>query len=100
MASLLTLSAVRSQRTLRTAPGLTSLLVVNLRPVLLEWLRLLLHSPLERFLLVGKPLLRGIVAHVLRDFHRAEMRAAHRAEVRELGTFLRQRLVVELARLV
>ena len=29
-------------------------------------------------------LLRGEVAHVLGDFHRAETRAAHRAEVRDL----------------
>src|ERR1044072_7997658 len=40
----------------------------------------------------------GVVADLLRDVHRAEVRAAHRAEVRELGSFLRQGLVVILAR--
>jgi len=33
----------------------------------------------------GHALLRGEVAHVLRDLHRAELRAAHRAEVGDLG---------------
>ena len=41
-------------------------------------------------------LFRGVVAHILRDFHRAEMRAAHRTKVRELGAFLRQGFIVEL----
>src|SRR6185312_15542493 len=41
---------------------------------------------------------RGVVAHVLGDLHRAEFRAAHRAEMRDLVRFLRQRLVVEAAR--
>src|ERR1017187_2540993 len=36
----------------------------------------------------------GILAHVLRDAHRTEMRSAHRAEVRHLGPLRRQRLVV------
>src|SRR6185436_8049815 len=34
----------------------------------------------------------------LRDLHRTKVRAAHRAEVRELSSFLRQRLVVVFAR--
>src|SRR6266480_3642626 len=38
---------------------------------------------------------RGVVADVLRDLHRAELWAAHRAEMRHLVGFLRQRLVVE-----
>ena len=41
---------------------------------------------------------RRVVAHVLGDLHRAELRPAHRAEVRDLGASLRQRLVVVLAR--
>ena len=45
-------------------------------------------------------LLRGEVAHVLGDFHRAETRAAHRAEVRDLAGFLGHGFVVEFARLV
>jgi len=42
----------------------------------------------------------GVLAHVLRDLHRAEMRPAHRAEVRDLGAVRRQRFVVEFARVV
>ena len=61
--------------------------------------RLRLH-PLGERLGLGDALLRGVLAHVLRDLHRAEVRAAHRAEVRQLRAVLRQRLVVELARLV
>jgi hypothetical protein len=36
------------------------------------------------------------LAHLLRDFHRAEFGAAHRAEVGGLGAFGRKRLVVVL----
>src|SRR5215472_12559047 len=43
------------------------------------------------------PLLRRKLSYVLSYFHRAEMWSAHRAEVRGLGAFLRQRLVVKLA---
>ena len=43
---------------------------------------------------------RRVVAHVLRDLHRAEFRAAHRAEMRDLVRLLGQRLVVELLRTV
>src|SRR3954469_6692759 len=60
--------------------------VVELAALLHELDRLLLHAALY------------VVAHVLRDLHRAEMRPAHRAEVRRLSAFLRQGLVVELAR--
>ena len=38
----------------------------------------------------------GVFANVLRDLHRAEMRAAHRAEVGEFCTFGGQGLVVKL----
>ncbi len=41
-------------------------------------------------------LLRREVAHFLRDLHRAEFGAAHRAEVRGLGAFGGERLVVIL----
>src|SRR5947209_2339631 len=41
---------------------------------------------------------RRIIAHVLRDLHRAEFRAAHGAEVRDLVGVLGQRLVVVFAR--
>ena len=42
----------------------------------------------------------GVVAHVLRDLHRAEFRPAHRTEVRDLVRVLRQRLVVHTSRAV
>lgn len=37
-------------------------------------------------------------AQILADFHRAELRAAHGAEMRDLVRLFRQRLVVELRR--
>src|SRR4029077_4367707 len=74
-------------------------LLVDLGALLHELDRLLLHALFQRALL-GQTLLLGVFAHVLRDLHRAEMRTAHRAEVSELGALLRQRLVVELLRLV
>ena len=40
----------------------------------------------------------GVLPHLLRQLHRAELRTAHRAEVRDLGAVGRQRLVVEGAR--
>src|SRR5689334_16944299 len=58
---------------------------------------LLLHPFGEGGLLV-ELVLRGVVPDLLCNLHRAEVRAAHRAEVRELGPLLRQRLVVVLAR--
>src|SRR5262245_12763787 len=70
---------------------------VNLRPDLLEFLRLLPHPRFNRGLFI-KSLFRREIADVLRDFHRAEVRAAHRAEVGLFRAFLRQRLVVEFAR--
>ena len=54
-----------------------------------------LHSLLQRF--VGREsLLLRILAHVLRDLHRAEVRTAHRTEVGGLHRILRQRLVVKI----
>src|ERR1035441_9398355 len=41
---------------------------------------------------------RRIIAHVLRNLHRAEFRPAHRAEMRHFVRLLGQRLVVILAR--
>ncbi len=49
-------------------------------------------------LFFGDFLFSSVFANVLCDFHAAEVRSAHRAEVRGLGAFLRQRLVVKLAR--
>src|SRR5688572_17382356 len=72
---------------------------VDFPALLREFLGLFLHAFLQRLRLRDALLLR-VFAHVLRDFHRAEVRAAHRAEMRELRAFLRQRLVVEGFRLV
>src|SRR5665213_3788175 len=70
---------------------------VQLAAPVAEGAGLLAQPGVER--LVRRQTLRGrIVAHVLRDLHRAEVRSAHRAEVRALGRRGRQRLVVELAR--
>ena len=44
----------------------------------------------------GLVLLRGEVAHFLRDLHRAEFGAAHGAEMRRLGAFGRQGLIMIL----
>src|ERR1700712_60325 len=73
--------------------------LINLRAPLHELDRLRLHALLER-LRIGDALLGRIVAHILRDLHRAEVRAAHRTEMRDLRRILRQRFVVEFARLV
>ena len=43
-------------------------------------------------------LLAGEVPHLLRDLHRTEFRPAHRAEMRGLGAFRGERLVVVLLR--
>src|SRR2546426_7937527 len=58
-------------------------------------LRLLLHPLLQR-LLLGQPLFGGEFSDVFRDLHRAEMRAAHAAEMGALGSFLWQGLVMKL----
>src|SRR5258708_30442126 len=42
--------------------------------------------------------LAGVLTNLLRQFHAAELRAAHRAEVRHFGTLRRQRFVVKRAR--
>src|SRR5262249_21842746 len=40
----------------------------------------------------------GVVPHLLRELHGAELRPAHRTEMRHLGALGRQRLVVERTR--
>jgi hypothetical protein len=55
------------------------------------------HPLFQRFFL-GEALFGGVFADVFGDLHRAEVRAAHGAEVRGLRAFLRQRLVVGFAR--
>ena len=76
---------------------MASHLRVNLRALLDELLRLLFHALLQRRLL-GEALFGGVFADVLGDFHRAEVRAAHAAEMGGFGAFLREGFVVELAR--
>jgi len=61
-----------------------SRLVINLRPPLYKLDGLYFHAFGQR-LRFGDTFLGGEVAHVLRDFHRAEMRAVHGAEVCDLG---------------
>src|SRR5512135_1629621 len=72
---------------------------VDLRALLHELDGFRFHAFREGVAFV-QALLCRVVAHVLRDLHRAEVGAAHRAEVGELGAVLRQGLVVELAGLV
>src|SRR6266513_2298126 len=69
-------------------------LLIKFQARLLELFRLLLHADLEGGLLVHRLLL-GVLADVLGDLHRAEMRTAHRAEVRRLRRLLWERLIVE-----
>ena len=40
----------------------------------------------------------GVVAHILRDFHRAKLWPAHRTKMRDFGGFFRQGFVVKTAR--
>src|SRR5574344_3029161 len=82
----------------RVAAG-SSHLVVQLRALGLELRGLGLHLALDvdvhrvDALQVG-----GVVAYFLGDLHRAELRPAHRAEVRDLGRLLGQCLVVVATR--
>ena len=59
-------------------------LVINLGALLDEFNGLRLHTFVQCFLF-RHAFLRGKFAHFLRDFHRAEMRAAHGAEMRHFG---------------
>src|SRR2546426_6436714 len=83
---------------LKSRSQATSGATVDLAARLPEFLRLLLEPLHERRGLLGDAVAGGVLAHVLRDLHRAEVRPAHRAEVRELRPLRGQGLVVELAR--
>src|SRR3972149_6195989 len=72
-------------------------LPVNLGPAFFELLGLFLEALLQRPRLV-QALLRRVLAHVLGDLHRADVGAAHRAKVGELGALSGEGLVVEGAR--
>src|SRR5437660_1084653 len=70
---------------------------VNLCALLHKLARFLFHSARQRLFLF-EALRRRVLPHVLRDLHRTKMRAAHRAEVRELRAFLWESFVVIFAR--
>src|SRR5450830_1760697 len=81
-------------KALKSAYNLGSDLLVELAAFLLEPLRLfgqaLGHFHIYRIdALVGR-----VFTHFLGDFHRAELRPAHRTEMRDLGRVLRQGFVV------
>ena len=61
-----------------------------------EFLRFMFQAFLEGFGF-RESLRGGVVSDFFRDFHGAELWAAHGAEMDEFGAFLRQGLVVELA---
>src|SRR5213593_2590463 len=71
---------------------------VELTAAPLELLRFLPESLRHGGRLVADPVGPGVLPHVLGDLHRAEVRAAHGAEVGELGALGGERLVVEAAR--
>src|SRR5947208_2458681 len=73
-------------RDVKILPPISRSSNIKLAPFLDEFLRLLLH-----------PFLR-VLAHLLRDLHRAEVRAAHRAEMRRLRPLRGERGVVKLLR--
>ena len=58
-----------------------------------ELFRLLQHPRLQR-VVVGDALAGGVVPDLLRQFHAAELRSAHRTEMRQLRAFRRQRFIV------
>jgi hypothetical protein len=66
-----------SVQTLPSAPALTNSMAL---PAI----------PLRQRLGLAHPLCRGELPHFLGDLHRAEMRAAHRAEMRHFGRILGQ----------
>src|SRR5262245_18266767 len=61
-------------------------LPVNLSAALLEFFRFLFQPCFKSGLRI-KLLLLGVVTHILSDFHRTEVRATHRAEMRDLCAF-------------
>src|SRR6202035_1612165 len=78
--------------------GYTASLLRNVDPAaeLAELDGLLLHTETHRLVLTDTMIAR-VVADVLRDAHAAELGPAHRAEMRDLGTRGRERLVVHRA---
>src|SRR5438094_4498788 len=70
-------------------------LLIDFQPCLLELFGFLLHADLNGRLFIERFFF-GILSHILGDLHRADMRAAHRAEVRCLRRVLGKRLIVEV----
>ena len=79
----------------RLISGSTNPSSSNLAPGSLKLLAFFFHPFLQCGLFVNSET-RGVISHILRDFHRAELWAAHAAEVRELGSILRERFVMEV----
>src|SRR6266487_4316943 len=59
---------------------------INFRSAVLEFFSLLFHPVFDCCALVNR-VFGCILPHVLRDLHRAEVRATHAAKVRGFGTF-------------
>src|SRR5690625_4891038 len=60
-------------------------LLIQLSSPFFEFLRLLLHALHYHLLVAVETVVASVVAHLLTDFHRAELGPAHRAEVGHLG---------------
>jgi hypothetical protein len=71
-------------------------LCVNFGTLLQEFFPLFLHSRFDRFF-TREAMFSGVLANILCDFHAAEVRATHAAEVRGLRPFGRESFVMELA---
>src|SRR5690348_4343287 len=97
MAGLPVAGAVWSARTATARAAATTRTAAALGIVAAELGGLLGEAGLHSFL-HGYALRRGKVANLLRDLHAAELRPAHRAEVRDLGAVGRQRLIMKRAR--
>jgi len=72
--------------------------LIDLRALRTKLARLFLHAFCERLGVIADAVFLGVIAYVLGDFHRAEMRTAHRAEMRVFGGIFRQGFVVEFLR--
>src|SRR6266480_7525653 len=70
---------------------------IDFRSAVLEFCSFLFHPVFDCCALVNR-VFGCILPHVLRDLHRAEVRAAHAAKVRGFGTFAGKGFVVEFAR--
>jgi len=69
-------------------------LFINLTAANLEFCRFFLH-PRREGVFGGHIQLRRIITHILRDFHRTEMRPTHGAEMRDFHGLFRQSFIME-----